>query len=111
MLHFMKSMTIAAAALVLASTALADNDKARGEQHKSASKPTSVQLGPRPFFLVDDMSDSALKRELQQCTQRGAFTPREFSIGHRGAAMQFPEHTAESYTAAARTGAGIVEST
>ena len=109
MLHFMKSMTIAAAALVLASTALADNDKARGEQHKSASKPTSVQLGPRPFFLVDDMSDSALKRELQQCTQRGNFTPREFSIGHRGAAMQFPEHTAESYTAAARMGAGIVE--
>ena len=109
MLHFMKSMTIAATALVLASTALADNDKARGEQHKSASKPTSVQLGPRPFFLVDDMSDSALKRELQQCTQRGNFTPREFSIGHRGAAMQFPEHTAESYTAAARMGAGIVE--
>ena len=109
MLHFMKSMTIAAAALVLASTALADNDKARGEQHKSASKPTSVQLGPRPFFLVDDMSDSAFKRELQQCTQRGNFTPREFSIGHRGAAMQFPEHTAESYTAAARMGAGIVE--
>ncbi len=109
MLHFMKSMTIAAAALVLASTALADNDKARGEQHKSASKPTSVQLGPRPFFLVDDMSDSALKRELQQCTQRGNFTPREFSIGHRGAAMQFPEHTAESYTAATRMGAGIVE--
>ncbi len=109
MLHFMKSMTIAAAALVLASTALADNDKARGEQHKSASKPTSVQLGPRPFFLVDDMGDGALKRELQQCTQRGNFTPREFSIGHRGAAMQFPEHTAESYTAAARMGAGIVE--
>ena len=95
--------------MVLAGPALADNDKSRGEQHKSASKPTSVQLGPRPFFLVDDMSDSALKRELQQCTQRGNFTPREFSIGHRGAAMQFPEHTAESYTAAARMGAGIVE--
>jgi glycerophosphoryl diester phosphodiesterase len=33
----------------------------------------------------------------------------DFSIGHRGACLQFPEHTAESYTAAARTGAGIIE--
>ena len=72
-------------------------------------RPTHVQLGPRPFFLVDDMVDSPLKRELQQCARRGEFTPRDFSIGHRGAAMQFPEHTVESYTAAARMGAGIVE--
>lgn len=68
-----------------------------------------VQLGPRPFFLVDDMSEGPLKERLQQCTQRGAYTAREFSIGHRGAALQFPEHTVESYTAAARMGAGIVE--
>jgi glycerophosphoryl diester phosphodiesterase len=33
----------------------------------------------------------------------------DFSIGHRGAALQFPEHTQESYLAAARMGAGIVE--
>ena len=32
-----------------------------------------------------------------------------FSIGHRGACMQFPEHTLESYVAAARQGAGIIE--
>ncbi|TMP65107.1 glycerophosphodiester phosphodiesterase, partial [Pseudoalteromonas sp. S1609] len=32
-----------------------------------------------------------------------------FSIGHRGAPMQYPEHTKESYIAAARMGAGIVE--
>lgn len=68
-----------------------------------------VQLGPRPFFLVDDMGESALKSELQQCARRGGFTAREFSIGHRGASLMFPEHTAESYTAAARMGAGIVE--
>jgi glycerophosphoryl diester phosphodiesterase len=55
-----------------------------------------VQFGPRPFFLVDDMSEGPLKRQLQQCTRRAVFTPCEFSIGHRGAAMQFPEHTAES---------------
>jgi glycerophosphoryl diester phosphodiesterase len=74
-----------------------------------AERPSHVQLGMRPFFLVDDMSDSPLKQRLQQCGQRGQFKASDFSIGHRGAAMQFPEHTLESYTAAARMGAGIVE--
>jgi glycerophosphoryl diester phosphodiesterase len=32
-----------------------------------------------------------------------------FSIGHRGAALMFPEHTVESYTAAADMAAAIVE--
>lgn len=80
-----------------------------GAEAPSVDRPARVQLGPRPFFLVDDMSDSPLKRQLRQCAQRGTFTPREFSIGHRGAALQFPEHTLESYAAAARMGAGIVE--
>src|SRR5262249_44261479 len=33
----------------------------------------------------------------------------DFSIGHRGAALQFPEHSKEAYNAGARMGAGIVE--
>ncbi len=74
-----------------------------------ASLPTTAQLGPRPFFLVNDMADSALKTQLQACTQRAVFTRSNWSIGHRGAALQFPEHTKESYEAAARMGAGIVE--
>jgi glycerophosphoryl diester phosphodiesterase len=69
---------------------------------------TNVQLGPRPFFLIDEMADGHLKRKLQQCTG-GPFRPSEFSIGHRGAALQFPEHTRESYEAGARMGAGILE--
>jgi glycerophosphoryl diester phosphodiesterase len=69
---------------------------------------TNVQLGPRPFFLINEMEDSPLKRKLQQCTG-GPFRPSEFSIGHRGAALQFPEHTRESYEAGARMGAGLVE--
>ena len=70
----------------------------------------SAQLGPRPFFLVDDMRDSPLKTELQACAARDRkYRSTLFSIGHRGAALQFPEHTVESYTAAARMGAGIVE--
>lgn len=66
-----------------------------------------VQIGPRPMFLVDQMADSPLKQKLAQCT--GPFETKLFSIAHRGAPMQFPEHTVESYTAAARMGAGIQE--
>jgi glycerophosphoryl diester phosphodiesterase len=72
------------------------------------SKPRA-DLGPRPAFLVDEMRDGALKTQLQQCSKRGSFSARDFSIGHRGAPLQFPEHTRESYIAAARMGAGIVE--
>ncbi|MGR9115935.1 MAG: glycerophosphodiester phosphodiesterase family protein [Gammaproteobacteria bacterium] len=68
----------------------------------------NIQLGPRPFFLVENMDDGDLKKALQQCSE-GPFYKTEFSIGHRGAALQFPEHTKESYEAAARMGAGIVE--
>jgi len=68
----------------------------------------SVQLGPRPFFLVGDMENGPLKQELQACSE-GPFKRTDFSIAHRGAAMQFPEHTRESYEAAARMGAGVVE--
>lgn len=37
------------------------------------------------------------------------FKTSDFSIGHRGAPLQFPEHTEASYRAAARMGAGILE--
>lgn len=71
-------------------------------------EPQSIQLGPRPFFLVEAMDASPLKEKLLQCVN-GPFVKTDFSIGHRGAALQFPEHTKESYEAAARMGAGIVE--
>ncbi|OZA30144.1 MAG: glycerophosphodiester phosphodiesterase [Hydrogenophilales bacterium 17-61-9] len=80
----------------------------RDDRRGSIRAAQTVQLGPRPFFLVEDMQDGALKRTLQQCAN-GPFRKSDFSIGHRGAAMQFPEHTRESYEAAARMGAGIVE--
>lgn len=74
----------------------------------SAEERPLAQLGPRPFYLIDDMEESELKTELQQCAA-GPFYQTDFSIGHRGACLQFPEHTKESYLAAARMGAGIVE--
>ena len=82
-----------------------DDDRDRDHSWRSA---TSIELGPRPEFLVRDMSESRLKRELMECLND---EPRrtDFSIGHRGAALQFPEHTQESYEAAFRMGAGILE--
>lgn len=54
--------------------------------------------------------DAALKAELQTCAASiTSFQKKDFSIGHRGACLQFPEHTLESYSAALRYGAGIVE--
>lgn len=87
------------------------NTKEVQTSHKH-SQPADTQaiasLGPRPLYLVDDMDPSPLKEQLLSCANK-KMTKRDFSIGHRGAAMQFPEHTKESYVAAARMGAGIVE--
>jgi len=69
---------------------------------------TLVQLGPRPYFLINDMDAGELKNTLQACESK-LVAPSNFSIAHRGAPLQFPEHTRESYIAAARMGAGIVE--
>ena len=74
---------------------------------QTVALPREAQVGPRPFYLVDKMKDGPLKTRLSQCT--GPFHKTDFSIGHRGAALQFPEHSKESYSAAARMGAGIIE--
>ncbi len=76
--------------------------------HGQKVQDETVQLGPRPFYLVNGLDDGKLKDRLKKC-QDGPFYRADFSIGHRGAALQFPEHTKESYQAGARMGAGIVE--
>ena len=108
----MKKISILAMALTMAAmgfAALAHADRDDRDDDRGKGKPdNTVQLGPRPFFLVDDMREGPLKRKLQACF-KGPFKRTDFSIGHRGACMQFPEHTRESYIAAARMGAGIME--
>src|SRR5260221_4458839 len=74
---------------------------------QNLSLPREAQVGPRPFYLVDKMKDGPLKEKLSQCT--GPFHKTDFSIGHRGAALMFPEHSKEAYSAAARMGAGVIE--
>ncbi|MEP2642307.1 glycerophosphodiester phosphodiesterase family protein [Roseobacter sp.] len=67
-----------------------------------------ITTGPRPLYLVDQMEPGALKDKLLSCAG-DPVARTNFSIGHRGAPMQFPEHTVESHVAAARMGAGILE--
>jgi glycerophosphoryl diester phosphodiesterase len=68
----------------------------------------NIQLGTRPYYLINKLQNSQLKEQLTHCSE-GPFYRSDFSIGHRGAPMQYPEHTKESYVAAARMGAGIIE--
>lgn len=67
-----------------------------------------VDLGPRPAWLVSQMQDSPLKDRLAACIGEPARRTL-FSISHRGAPLQFPEHTEEGYRAGGRMGAGILE--
>jgi glycerophosphoryl diester phosphodiesterase len=68
----------------------------------------TVSVGPRPAFLIDLLADGALKDQLAACADQPV-RRTAFSIAHRGAPLMFPEHTAESYMAAHRMGAGIQE--
>jgi glycerophosphoryl diester phosphodiesterase len=81
-------------------------DEVRRKLHQPRGEP--AQLGPRPLWLVETMADSPLKDKLQSCASDPMYTS-EFSIGHRGAPLQFPEHTLEGYVAAAQMGAGVIE--
>jgi glycerophosphoryl diester phosphodiesterase len=85
-----KSMVLAAAAMICAAQAGA------------------VEPGARPLELIAAMADSALKERLLSC-RGGPFESTAFSIGHRGAPLRYAEHTRESYVAAAAMGAGIIE--
>jgi len=68
----------------------------------------AIDYGPRPAYLIDKLPEGALKSKLQSCAGQTP-TKSDFSIGHRGAPLLFPEHTVESNVAAARMGAGILE--
>ena len=102
---FMKCIKGAVCGTLLISGCAIAAETAELDNQASATK---LSLGPRPFFLVMDMDDGPLKDKLASCQNKNA-KKTGFSIGHRGAPLQFPEHTRESYLAAARMGAGILE--
>ncbi|MEJ6475293.1 glycerophosphodiester phosphodiesterase family protein [Pseudoalteromonas piscicida] len=65
-------------------------------------------VGTRPQFLVSQLSAGELKTKLESCLDKPV-KRTQFSIGHRGAPLFYPEHTKESYLAAAKMGAGTLE--
>jgi glycerophosphoryl diester phosphodiesterase len=102
----MRRHTFAAlACLTLAGLAAIQLATAEDRHERSEA---SISVGPRPMFLISGMDESALKERLLAC-QDDAVRRTKFSIAHRGAPLQFPEHTQEAYDAGARMGAGIVE--
>lgn len=95
----------------LASAAVIRSNQGNGPQgngNGQNNKKFNVELGPRPYYLVDDMDEGPLKEKLQSCSE-GPFAVSDFVFAHRGAPLQFPEHTSESYSAARRMGAGAIE--
>ncbi|KAF0720292.1 hypothetical protein As57867_000410, partial [Aphanomyces stellatus] len=67
-----------------------------------------ISVGPRPYFLTQQLPDGELKAKLESCADM-PMEPNSFAVAHRGACLQFPEHTRESAIAAARLGAGTIE--
>ena len=68
----------------------------------------NISVGVRPHYLIEQLAASPLKSRLTSCEQK-PMKAQSFAIGHRGAPLQFPEHTRESYLAAAKMGAGALE--
>ncbi|MCP1198010.1 glycerophosphodiester phosphodiesterase family protein [Notoacmeibacter sp. MSK16QG-6] len=102
---------LAAATIFAGSPAFAQSGDTNTETPASSIQAPDVgtiTYGVRPAYLVDVMDEGELKTKLQGCLANTP-TKSNWSIGHRGAMLAFPEHTAEGYIAAARMGAGIVE--
>ncbi len=93
-------LLLSAAAILVAAPAIAQDGADQGG--------SGVDYGPRPAYLVGKLQEGELKETLMSCSGQ-AGSQSKFSIGHRGAPLMFPEHTAESNRAAARMGAGILE--
>lgn len=99
-----------AAALLAAAADAAVVPRKTVQEHSLATRPiTKIELGPRPYYLVNDMDEGWLKDRLAACAENTMW-PTKFSISHRGGAcLQFPEETVESIMAGTRMGAGIQE--
>jgi glycerophosphoryl diester phosphodiesterase len=108
MRHSLTSVIAAAALFALPISGVAASANFLGRKEK----PQNVQVGPRPYYLIEAMDEKdqgPLKKALQQCSEK-PLKKTDFSIGHRGGGtLQFPEHTKESHEAGARMGAGIQE--
>lgn len=97
--------------LVTACSSDDDNDSAQvdnGDISDDGFTTESVVLGDRPSALVALLPEGDLKTRLETCDV-SAVRPQAFSIAHRGAPFEYPEHSVEGYEAAATQGAGVIE--
>ncbi|KAI5458251.1 PLC-like phosphodiesterase [Mariannaea sp. PMI_226] len=102
----MRFLTPIVAGLAVGSAALHVDSEYKKFQHEPI---TRIQLGPRPYYLTEDLDDGPLKKKLQSCAN-DEMRPSKWSLGHRGGGtLQIPEHSLQSSIAGARMGAGILE--
>jgi glycerophosphoryl diester phosphodiesterase len=73
-----------------------------------ASDIVAPKPDARPVALVAGLAPGALKTMLAACVD-DPVRRNTFTLGHRGAPLRYPEHTRESYLAAAAQGAGVIE--
>lgn len=67
-----------------------------------------VDLGERPYYIINNMTSGALKETLTAC-ENNKKEITQWSIGHRGGGtLQFPEETVESTMAGARMGYALI---
>ena len=102
------SATIALGLLAAITATHSNADERNRHWDGSDWREDNIQVGPRPFYLIEGMDDGALKKKLESCEDQPV-RRTNWSIAHRGAPLEFPEHTKEAYEAGARMGAGIVE--
>src|SRR5690606_10039164 len=77
--------------------------------HPSPTHSGSAETAPPPGSKTQaGLTADQLQRRLRECEGR-TLSKTRFSIAPRGAPAHFPEHPRESYEAAARMGAGLVE--
>ncbi len=77
--------------LVLLTSVTEAKRNLKGKKGKKGKKKGKypVQLGPRPYFMVNSMKEGELKDKLSKCAAKKMdFKPSDWSIGHRGACMQ-----------------------
>ncbi|RMZ88673.1 hypothetical protein DV736_g4090, partial [Chaetothyriales sp. CBS 134916] len=118
-MRFNVGLALTVAALLDGATAVAlpksNWENWTGSQKHTPIEPPTVKadyyisFGPRPYYIIQNMTDGPLKSKLQSC-ENGPFSITTWSIGHRGGGtLQIPEETTESAQAGARMGAGVLE--
>ena len=93
---------LALSSLVLPALAAPNGNGQGNGQGNDKSKVTAIKqisLGPRPYWLVDNMDEGPLKTKLASCSEQ-SMKHSDWSISHRGGGtLQFPEHTTASILA------------